>query len=191
MKKWSTVAAVLLIVPGTVSLVAAGEQAMPASRSAVAPVPDRVIHVEAFVRMPPARAFMYFTDKTLLQSWLTAAADVEPRVGGKYELFWQPDDRENNSTIGCRITAMAPPQVLAFQWRSPKQFKPFANAADPLTHVVVVFVPEGSGTRVHLVHSGWRSGPEWEEARLWQERAWTMACKELERVAAVKATGDA
>ena len=160
-----------------------GNQAMSSTRSPVAPVADKIIHISALVAASPTKAFSYFTSDTLIESWLTAAADVEPRVGGKYELFWQPEDRDNNSTIGCRITALAAGQVLAFQWRSPKQFKSFANSADPLTHVVVSFMPEGSGTRVQLIHSGWRSGTEWEKARLWQETAWTLAFKELERVA--------
>ena len=136
----------------------------------------------AHLAVTPARAFEYFTKVELLTIWLTAGAEVEPNIGGKYELFWVPTDRENNSTIGCRITAMQTNQLLAFQWRSPKQFKNFANGADPLTHVVVSFVPEGSGTRIHLVHTGWRSTAEWEEARIWQERAWLGAVKELERV---------
>jgi uncharacterized protein YndB with AHSA1/START domain len=169
----------LLLVVGAVA--AKGQNVTP-SRSPVLPVTDKVIHVSAFVPVPPARAWAYFTNKVLLQSWLTTSADVEPKVGGKYELFWQPDDRENNSTIGCRVTALAPEHFIAFQWRSPKQFKSFANTADPLTHVVVTFVPERDGTRVHLVHSGWRSSPEWEEARIWQEMAWIGAFKELERV---------
>ncbi|MCS6804695.1 MAG: SRPBCC domain-containing protein [Blastocatellia bacterium] len=156
---------------------------MTMARSPVAPVPDKVIHLSVFVPKSPDEAFRYFTSNALLQQWLTVVADVEPRVGGKYELFWQPDDRENNSTIGCRITAITPGQVLAFQWRSPQQFKSFANAADPLTHVVVIVVPEGTGARIHLVHSGWRSSPEWEEARAWQEKAWAAAFRELERVA--------
>jgi uncharacterized protein YndB with AHSA1/START domain len=160
----------------------AGE-AMPASRSAIEPVTDKIIHVHALIGVPPAKAFAYFTVNELLQSWLTAVADVEPKVGGRYELFWEPTDRENNSTIGCRVTAIAPGQAIAFPWRSPKQFKSFANTADPLTHVVVMFTPEGGGTRVHLIQSGWRSTSEWEEARVWQERAWTAAFKQLERVA--------
>jgi hypothetical protein len=48
---------------------------------------------------------------------------------------------------------------------------------------VVTFVPEGGGTRVHLVHSGWRSDEAWEEARVWQERAWGLALRKLEQVA--------
>jgi uncharacterized protein YndB with AHSA1/START domain len=154
------------------------------TRSVIEPVTDRVIHVTAQVSVQPARAFEYFTKADLLTAWLTAAAEVEPKIGGKYELFWEPGDRENNSTIGCRVTALQAEQFIAFQWRSPKQFKAFANGADPLTHVVVAFVPEGAGTRIHLIHTGWRSSPEWEEARIWQERAWSGAIKELERVAA-------
>jgi uncharacterized protein YndB with AHSA1/START domain len=173
----------LLTVVALADLAAAGGEHMRVARSPVAPAVDKVIHVSALVAVPPAKAFAYFTNSTLLKQWLTAAADVVERVGGKYELFWQPDDRESNSTIGCRVTAFALGQLLAFQWRSPKQFKSFANTADPLTHVVVTFVPEGSGTRVHLIHSGWRSSAEWEEARAWQEKAWTGAFEELKRVA--------
>jgi len=118
-----------------------------------------------------------------LQSWLTEAAEVEPHAGGKYGLFWQPENRENNSTIGCRVTAFTPGQLIAFQWRSPLQFKSFANSADPLTHVAATFVPEGSGTRIHLIHSGWRSSAEWEEARSWQEKSWIRAFDRLEKIA--------
>jgi uncharacterized protein YndB with AHSA1/START domain len=152
------------------------------TRSPIAPVVDNVIHIATLVAATPDGAFAYFTKPARLTQWLTAAAEVEERVGGRYELFWQPDDRENNSTIGCRLTAFVPGQLLAFQWRSPRQFKSFANTADPLTHVVVAFVPEGSATRVHLIHSGWRSGAAWEEARAWQEKAWAGAFEQLQRV---------
>lgn len=122
-----------------------------------------------------------FTVKELLESWLTRAAEVEPAAGGKYELFWEPEDRENNSTIGCCMTAVEPNEFLSFEWRSPKQYKHFANTADPLTHAAVFFSSDDEeNTRVHLVHSGWRSSPQWEEARAWQERAWESAFAELE-----------
>ena len=171
------------VMPPTVPA-GADEPASSPARSAVAPASDKVIHLSTLLPVVPAEAYSYFSQSHQLQSWLAPSADVEARVGGKYELFWEPDDRENNSTIGCRVTAISPGQMLAFQWRSPVQFKSFANTADPLTHVVVSFVPEGSGTRVHLLHSGWRSSREWEEARAWQERAWTLAFGELERMAA-------
>jgi uncharacterized protein YndB with AHSA1/START domain len=150
-------------------------------RSLVQPVSDRVVHVAAELALPPDAAWDLFTTQRGLESWLAPAAEVELRVGGRYALYWQPQDRENDSTIGCAITALAPGEMIAFQWRSPVMFKRFANGADPLTHVVVSFAPHGAGTRVHLVHSGWRSTPAWEEARAWQERAWRSAFSELQK----------
>jgi uncharacterized protein YndB with AHSA1/START domain len=142
---------------------------------------DRIVHHSARLRCDARRAFEMFTVNRLLESWLVNVAEVEPVAGGKYELFWEPEDRENNSTIGCRVTAVEPGKFLSFEWRSPKQYKEFANDADPLTHAVVFFIPEGEGVQVHLLHSGWRSSAEWEEARQWQDRAWGVAFKELEK----------
>jgi uncharacterized protein YndB with AHSA1/START domain len=142
---------------------------------------DKIIHLVARLGCDPHRAFEMFTVNSLLASWLTAVAEVEPVAGAKYELFWEPGDRENNSTLGCKVTAVETDKFLAFEWRSPKQYKHFANCADPLTHVVVFLIPVPGGTEVHLVHSGWRSAPEWEEARQWQARAWRVAFEALEK----------
>ena len=142
---------------------------------------DRIIHLSVRLSCDVHHAFELFTDNELLETWLTEVAEVEPRVGGKYELFWQPDDRENNSTIGCKVTAIEPDEFLSFEWKSPKQFKHFANNADPLTHVVVFFIPKGKHTTVHVIHSGWRSSEEWEEARVWQEKAWIKVLETLEK----------
>ena len=142
---------------------------------------DKIIHLSLKLHCDSHHTFELFTDNRSLETWLVPLAEVEPVIGGKYELFWQPDDRENNSTIGCKITALELDQMVAFEWRSPKQFKHFANNADPLTHVVVSFHPEGEWTTIHLVHPGWRGTPEWDEARHWQERSWSVAFYELEK----------
>lgn len=141
---------------------------------------DRVIHCSAELSCPMPRAFAYFTRNDLLQTWLATAADVQPEVAGKYELFWDPSDRENDSTLGCKVTAIAPEIFVAFEWKSPKQFKALANSADPLTHVVVTFTPSQHGTRVDLVHSGWRSSAKWQAAADWQYQAWQHAFTNLE-----------
>lgn len=144
---------------------------------------DKIIHAVAHLRCDARRAFEMFTVNGSLESWLVPVAEVEAFEGGRYELFWEPADRENYSTIGCRVTAMAANRFLSFEWKGPKQFKHFMNGADPLTHVAVFFVPlpvEAETTEVHLLHSGWRSSDEWEEARLWFERAWSEAFKQLE-----------
>jgi uncharacterized protein YndB with AHSA1/START domain len=147
----------------------------PPPRREIGPLADRILLKRVTLPGPAARAFAAWVEPTALQAWLCPRAIVEPCVGGKYELYWRPDDPENDSTIGCRFTAFERDQLLGFQWRSPAQFKSFANAADPLTHVVVTFHADATNTAVTLLHSGWRSTPEWQEAAAWQDRAWDYA----------------
>ncbi len=139
----------------------------------------KIIHLSERLWCDGETAFAHFTQNELLQAWLAPIAHVEPVVGGPYELSWDIESRERNNTVGCKVTAVARPHLIAFDWRSPSQFSHFVNGADPPTHVVVAFIPEGRDTVVHLTHSGWRSSPEWEEARVWQVRAWAGALTRL------------
>ena len=86
---------------------------------------DRVLHHSVRIDCNSDRAFEMFTDNELLASWFPVEADVDPVLGGKYELFWDPDDKENNSTKGCKVTAVEPGKMLAFEWKGPLQFKEF------------------------------------------------------------------
>jgi hypothetical protein len=135
------------------------------------------------------RAFEMFAVNRLVELWLIKPysggghAEIEPVVGGKFELFWNPEDSQKESTIGCRITALKEGEFLSFEWKGPTQFQHFMNNADPLTHVTVFFIPaQGSMTHVHLIHTGWGSSPEWEEARLWFERSWASAFENLHKL---------
>jgi uncharacterized protein YndB with AHSA1/START domain len=144
-----------------------------------------VIHKQVRLACPAHRAWQLFTVNSELESWLTTRADVEPWLGGKYELFWDADDPENDSTIGCRVTAIEPQQLLAFDWKGGRQHKAFMNEADPLTHVTICFVSAGANhVDVQLVHSGWRQSSEWNDARDWFERAWSEAFTRLAEHAA-------
>lgn len=136
-------------------------------------------------------AFHMFTVSDLVEKWLATSANIEPELGGSYELFWNPNDRENDCTAGCKITAILPDKLVAFTWKGPKQFKVFMNEADPLTHVFVLFSACNPAATpradVHLIHTGWRSTPEWEQARLWFSDAWSAALEELQKYIAENA----
>ena len=144
---------------------------------------NKILNFSIRLNCQPHRAFQMFTTNNNLESWLTELADVEPKISGKYELFWDPSDKENNSTIGCKVTAIEQDKYITFEWKGPKQFKHFMNNADPLTHVVVVFIPSVSNSNLYtdvvLVHSGWRNTPEWEEARQYFDKAWSGALNKL------------
>jgi len=142
---------------------------------------DKVIFHSVRLRCDVKKAFEMFTVNAHLEKWLTEEADVEPRVGGKYELFWNPEDRENDSTIGCKVLAIQPDEFLCFEWKGPKQFRHFMNERRPLTNVVVFFIPHGEETEVYLLHTGWEDTREWEEARQWFDKSWATAFTELEK----------
>ncbi len=147
---------------------------------------DKIIHHSVRLNCDTHRAFEMFTENELLQSWLPKLADVEPVLGGKYEVFWKPEDKASHSTIGCKVTAIEQDKFIAFEWKGPPQFKHFMNVADPLTHVVVFFVARGNAstpkTDVHLIHSGWGSSDEWEEARQFFNMGWKQELKELSQL---------
>jgi uncharacterized protein YndB with AHSA1/START domain len=143
---------------------------------------NKIIHLSIILNCDARRAFTFFTDNKSIESWLTAKAEVEPKAGGKYELFWEPLDRENNSTVGCKVTAVEKDKFISFEWKSPKQFKHFANNTDPLTHLTVFFIPLEDSTEVNLIHTGWRGSPDWEEARQWQINAWSIAFQQLSKI---------
>lgn len=84
---------------------------------------DKVLHHTVRLDCDARRAFEMFTINELLQSWLAPLAEVEPVAGGKYELFWDPMDRENDSTIGCRVSAIEPNKFLSFEWKGPVQYQ--------------------------------------------------------------------
>lgn len=146
---------------------------------------DKIITVKTFLNCSDEIAFDYFTDKYLLTKWLTEEADVELKEGGKYELFWTPQDpdRTNNSTYGCKILSYDYPYYLNFEWRGNAEQKGFMNTVRPLTNVTVVFSRiDDDLTQVTLIHTGWRQDENWEAARQYFIKAWNGAFKQLKKV---------
>ena len=143
---------------------------------------QKIIQIEIELNCDISQAFELFTVNEKLESWLPEKAEVDPKVGGKYELFWDPQNREINSTIRCKITSIEKDKFLSFEWKGPERFQSFLNFCDPLTHVVVVFSSSSDDpqkTTLFLFHSGWRDGPEWQKARDYFEKAWSGALTNL------------
>ena len=141
---------------------------------------DRIIHRQVKLNCDQEKAFAMFTQDSKVVTWLAEVARIEAHVGGKYELFWDPDHQEVNSTIGCTITAIERNKLLCFEWKGPSHF-PLMNSVRPLTHVSVSFCPDcaGEATEIHLVHTGWRSDDSWEQARLWFDAVWAQFLERL------------
>ena len=131
-------------------------------------------------------AYKMFTVNKALEKWLTEEANVDPKLGGKFELFWDPKNKQINSTIGCKITGIERNRFISFNWKGPVEFQRFMNTADPLTHIILFFSEKNKDptkTIIYLFHTGWRDNNEWQGARNYFENAWSKALQGLkERV---------
>lgn len=107
-----------------------------------------------------------------VMAWFAPEAVVEARVGGPFELFFDPPNHEHQCTKGCVFTLVEPKQRLGFTWRGPDQFANLMNDPASLTSVRVTFHNENGATRVSLEHDGWGTGEAWAQAQAWHQTAW-------------------
>lgn len=142
---------------------------------------DKIITQTVTLNGSPSEAFEMFTVNGHVEKWLATKAFVEPAPGGKYELFWDPSNLQENSTIGCKVLAVEAPYFLNFEWKGAKQHSHFMNTGRPLTNVAVSFIPLENKTKIVLMHTGWKDTQEWEEARQWFDTAWRDCFKQLQK----------
>jgi uncharacterized protein YndB with AHSA1/START domain len=131
---------------------------------------------------PRDRVWDAWTRADDLARWLCLRAVVEPVVGGRYELFWNPDASrpDSDSTLGCRLLAVDRPRLLRFTWRGADEVADVMNAIGTApTEVEVRLFPTPDGTRLEVLHEGWGDGSDWERARAWFDRAWSGALEAL------------
>ena len=109
-------------------------------------------------------------------------ANVDPRLDGLYELFWDPDHPSQNSTQGCRITGFVRNKLITIQWKGPVPYADLMNVEPLPTWVTISFETiDSHSTIIHFRHSGWGDSDKWKEAHTWQERAWQSAFDELQK----------
>jgi uncharacterized protein YndB with AHSA1/START domain len=124
-----------------------------------------------FVNLPVPEAFMVFTDG--IATWWplpthSVSGDgatgvvLEGRVGGR--LFESASSgAEHDWGV---VTAWTPPNMVRFTWHP-------GRPAETYQEVEVRFTPEGDGTRVELVHTGWeRLGDNAADAARDYDRGW-------------------
>jgi uncharacterized protein YndB with AHSA1/START domain len=111
--------------------------------------------------------------------WFAPDARIEPFLGGSYELFFNPANRDQMGTKGCIITLIQPKERLGFTWKGPDDFVDLMNQEDALTYVLVTLSEEAGKTKVLIEHFGWGEGEEWEKARSWHQMAWTQVLSSL------------
>jgi len=133
--------------------------------------PDRAIRGEAVVDAGVDAIWEAWTTAEGITSFFAPACNIELRVGGLYEILFDPAGRHGErGAEGMRTMALQPRKMLAFTWNAPPHL---VTVRSQMTHVVVRFEPLGPGwTRVTLWHDGWGEGGEWDEAYEYFVKAW-------------------
>ena len=114
---------------------------------------DLTIRKTVHVSVPVERAFEVFT-----VGWLDWWPMATHSVGnGEGSADWRVGGTVSELVDGKRhewadILDYDPPHGLTLRWR--------VSPGKPATELRLRFVPDGDGTRVELVHSGWESYPD-------------------------------
>jgi uncharacterized protein YndB with AHSA1/START domain len=126
------------------------------------------ILIQVTVPLPLAMILSAFTDANHLTQWMCDGAQVVAEVGGAYEVSWNSDPA---FTSHGTITELHPELDVGFTWEAPPPHGAVMNQPTP-TKVYVRLQDSPEGVDVTLEHSGWKSGPAWEEARSWHFQLW-------------------
>lgn len=114
------------------------------------------------------------------RQWFAPEVNIDPRVGGAFELFFNPANKEQMNTKGCQFTSLKPMDQLTFTWKGPDDFSELMNHTDTLTSVNVRFIETGDKTtKVAIEHMGWGTGEDWDRAYRWHEMAWGQVLNSL------------
>lgn len=140
---------------------------------------DRLLSLEVDVSATPAEIFRMWTTEAGVVEFFTNAAKIELRPGGAYEMYFLLDAPEGaRGSEGCTIIEFEEGRHLAFTWNFPPHLPAIRGEH---TRVDITLTPLGPDrTRVELLQSGWRCGPEWNKGCKYFDEAWRQVLSNLQ-----------
>ena len=128
-------------------------QAKSQTRSAA----TRDIVVEDVVPQPPEKVWKALTTAQLIGQWLMPN-DFEPVVGKRFTFKTKPIG-DWDGVVQCEVLEIVPHRRLVYSWKGGSDSNNSdSNYGSKLDSVVTwTLQPEGRGTRLRLVHTGFRS----------------------------------
>ncbi len=130
------------------------------------------IIIDISISAPLDLVWLAWVESNRIITWFAPEANVEPRIGGVFELFFDPSNHEHQSTKGCVFTSIDYRKKLVFTWKGPSQFEKLMNDPSSLTSVEVIFTETNHITHLKVKHRGWGDGKDWTKAQKWHLKAW-------------------
>ncbi len=137
--------------------------------------------VEKTINAAPERIYKALTDPAELERWFFTDCSVSPApaaVGGAYRHAWRDAAGGDHERFGDFLE-LVPGRKVVFEWRGDTcKGEKFDLGT---TIVSITLTPAGNGTRVRLVHSGWKDTPGMQKQRDGHEGGWTFYVENLTR----------
>ena len=133
--------------------------------------PDvRSLTLDSAVSAPQLAVWEAWASADGLDSWWhPPGSHIELRVGGPFELYFDLDAGSGlMGSEGCVYLGYVPGEMISFSWNAP----PHLVLRESHTWVVITFSESPTGTDVHLVHTGFGSGDDWDAYMAYFEKAW-------------------
>jgi len=141
---------------------------------------ERAIDKEMVIPATVEQAWGAWTTREGIVSFLAPEARIEPRVGGAFQIHFDPGAAPGSKGADdMRFLALQPMKMISFDWNAPPSLP---EARTQRTFVVVRFAPvDERSTRVTLHHTGWGEGGEWDQAYAYFDRAWGVVLGNLKK----------
>lgn len=145
--------------------------------------PSPEIRLSILIAAPPAAVFRALIDPALVNQWVgSTTARVEPRVGGVYAFGWQYEiDGRQVAGGPTKILELEPDRRLVVDWPDWR-----GDASVTGQTIAFTLAPEGTGTRVELVHAGFSRAADVSDYPF----GWGHFAGELRKVAEAWARGE-
>ena len=140
----------------------------------------RAITVEEIVPHAADIVWKVLTTPELIQRWLMRN-DFTPGVGRRFTMQARPMG-DWDGTVSCEITVWNPPRELAYTWVGGSSANPEYGAALDST-VTWTLTPAPGGTRVRMVHDGFRS-PRNDMGYTEMSKGWNTVLSRISEIAA-------
>ena len=112
--------------------------------------PKPEVRLSVFIEAPPSSVFRALVAPELLDKWISKKAVVEPRTGGRYSFGWSFETDGKQVEGGpTRILELVENEKLVIDWPDWR-----GDTSVPAQRLTYLLAPEGSGTRVTLIHDG-------------------------------------
>jgi uncharacterized protein YndB with AHSA1/START domain len=142
-------------------------------------LPDTISR-ETTIDAPPEVVWAIVTEARHLAGWFSDEAEIDLRPGGAMLLSWH-----GHGTYRARVETVQPPHTFAFRWVRREGADPVPGSS---TLVVMTLTPDGAGTRLTVVESGFSDLAWAEDERIRyageNARGWIMELDELRAYAA-------